>query len=241
MLTAVNDASRRLSRRPTAIIDRACARCHGAFRSGRRNGPSQTKKLTLDPLAAIRELLITNSVFPLVARRTGFSSPTYSANLSGSRQKCVGHSCPTHWFQHEFGTEMPGVGVFGTKRLQGHTTCARASPMILVRSMMAGSCSLIGAASRCSPAEHRQVFRRAGSQRQVRSDPRRLARTQCALQAGREHGERHLPGPVIGHWPFNGKEPLIVVGDDKKERCGLFAHGRPRAFFQAAAKPGTTS
>src|SRR5271157_4695330 len=36
---------------------------------------------------------------------------TYSTNLGGSCQKCVGHSCPTHWFQHEFRTEMPGVGV----------------------------------------------------------------------------------------------------------------------------------
>src|SRR3984957_5634367 len=36
---------------------------------------------------------------------------TYSTNLPGSRQKCVGQSCPTHWFQHEFKTEMPGVGV----------------------------------------------------------------------------------------------------------------------------------
>ncbi len=50
-----------------------------------------------------------------------------------------------------------------------------------------------------------------------------------------------LPGPVIGHWPFDGKEPLIVVGDDKEKRFGLFGHGRPRAFFQAAAKPGAKS
>src|SRR3984893_8866798 len=49
------------------------------------------------------------------------TSLTYPTNLPGSRQKCVGHSCPTHWFQHEFRTEMPGVGVFGTKRLLGHT------------------------------------------------------------------------------------------------------------------------
>jgi hypothetical protein len=26
---------------------------------------------------------------------------TYSTNLPASRQKCVGLSCPTHWFQHE--------------------------------------------------------------------------------------------------------------------------------------------
>jgi hypothetical protein len=50
-----------------------------------------------------------------------------------------------------------------------------------------------------------------------------------------------LPGPVIGHWPFDAKEPLIVVGDDKEERCGMFGHDRPRAFLQAAAKPGATS
>jgi hypothetical protein len=50
-----------------------------------------------------------------------------------------------------------------------------------------------------------------------------------------------LPGLVIGHWPFDAKEPLIVVGDDEAERRGLFAHGTPRAFFQAAAKPGATS
>jgi hypothetical protein len=34
---------------------------------------------------------------------------------------------------------------------------------------------------------------------------------------------------------------LIVVGDDEEERWELFGHGRPRAFFQAAAKPGVTS
>jgi hypothetical protein len=33
---------------PAAIIDRVCARCHVALRSGQRNGASQTKKLTLD-------------------------------------------------------------------------------------------------------------------------------------------------------------------------------------------------
>jgi hypothetical protein len=34
---------------------------------------------------------------------------------------------------------------------------------------------------------------------------------------------------------------LIVVGDDEEKSCGLSGHGRPRAFFQAAAKPGATS
>ena len=33
-----------------------------------------------------------------------------------------------------------------------------------------------------------------------------------------------LPGPVIGHWPSDAKEPLIVVGDDEEERRGLFGH-----------------
>jgi hypothetical protein len=37
-------------------------------------------------------------------------SPSYSANQPGSRQKRVGHSCPTRCFQHGFRTEMPGVG-----------------------------------------------------------------------------------------------------------------------------------
>jgi transposase len=55
VLAAVNDASRRRWRWPAAIIDCGCARCHVALRSGRRNGPSQTKKLSLDFLAAIRE------------------------------------------------------------------------------------------------------------------------------------------------------------------------------------------
>ena len=55
MLAAVNDASRRRWRWPAAIIDCGCARCHVALRSRRRNGPSQTKKLTLDFSAAIRE------------------------------------------------------------------------------------------------------------------------------------------------------------------------------------------
>jgi hypothetical protein len=49
------------------------------------------------------------------------------------------------------------------------------------------------------------------------------------------------PGPIVSHWPFDAKEPLIAVGDDEEKRCGLFGHGRPRAFFQAAAKPGSTS
>jgi hypothetical protein len=49
-----------------------------------------------------------------------------------------------------------------------------------------------------------------------------------------------LPDPIIDHRPFDRKEPLIVVGDDEEERCGLFGHGRPRAFFQAATKPGAT-
>jgi hypothetical protein len=38
------------------------------------------------------------------------TSPSYSANQPGSRQKRVGHSCPTRCFQHGFRTEMPGVG-----------------------------------------------------------------------------------------------------------------------------------
>jgi hypothetical protein len=50
-----------------------------------------------------------------------------------------------------------------------------------------------------------------------------------------------VPWPVVGHRTFDAKEPLIVVGDDEEKRCGLFGHGRPRAFFQAAAKPGATS
>jgi hypothetical protein len=58
VLAAVNDLSRRRWRWPAAIIDCGCARCHLALRSGRRNGSSQTKKLMLDFLAAIRELLI---------------------------------------------------------------------------------------------------------------------------------------------------------------------------------------
>ena len=34
---------------------------------------------------------------------------------------------------------------------------------------------------------------------------------------------------------------LIAVGDDEEKRGELFGHGKPRAFFQAAAKPGATS
>ena len=49
------------------------------------------------------------------------------------------------------------------------------------------------------------------------------------------------PRPVVGHRAFDAKEPLIVVGDDKEEQCGLLSHDRPRAFFEAAAKPGATS
>ena len=41
-------------------------------------------------------------------------SRTYSTHLARSQQKCVGHSCPTRCFQHEFRTEMPGVRVFET-------------------------------------------------------------------------------------------------------------------------------
>jgi hypothetical protein len=29
-----------------------------------------------------------------------------------------------------------------------------------------------------------------------------------------------LPGLAIGHRAFDGKEPLIVVGDDEEKRCG---------------------
>jgi hypothetical protein len=49
------------------------------------------------------------------------------------------------------------------------------------------------------------------------------------------------PRPVIGHRAFDAKKPLIVVSDDEEERLGLLSHDRPRAFFQAAAKPGATS
>ena len=51
--------------------------------------------------------------------------------------------------------------------------------------------SLIGAASRCFPAERRQVFPSAEILRRARFGPGRLGRTRCAGQAGREHGERH--------------------------------------------------
>jgi hypothetical protein len=37
------------------------------------------------------------------------------------------------------------------------------------------------------------------------------------------------------------KRTLIVVSDDEEERLGLLSHDGPRAFFQAAAKPGATS
>jgi hypothetical protein len=37
-----------------------------------------------------------------------------------------------------------------------------------------------------------------------------------------------LPGPIVGHWPFDAEEPLIVVGDDEEERRGLFGHEPPR-------------
>jgi hypothetical protein len=33
-----------------------------------------------------------------------------------------------------------------------------------------------------------------------------------------------LPGPVVGHRSFNGKESLIVIGNDEEERRGLFGH-----------------
>jgi hypothetical protein len=33
-----------------------------------------------------------------------------------------------------------------------------------------------------------------------------------------------LPGSIIGHRSFNAKEPLIVVGDDEEEGCGLLGH-----------------
>ncbi len=76
VLAAVNDASRRRWRWPAAIIDCGCARCHVALRSGRRNGPSQTKKLSLDFLAAIREPRI-KSCAP--ARPSPSSSRVYIA------------------------------------------------------------------------------------------------------------------------------------------------------------------
>jgi hypothetical protein len=102
------------------------------------------------------------------------------------------------------------------------TMCARAAPMIPVRSMMAGSCSLIGAASRCSQAERRQVFRRAEIRRRARLDPGRLWAAYDArakLVASMASGV--LPGPIIGHRPFDAKEPLIVIGNDEEERRGI--------------------
>jgi hypothetical protein len=65
------------------------------------------------------------------------------------------------------------------------------SPCYSCGESTAGSCSLIGAASRCFPAERRQVFPCAEILRRARFGPDRLGRTQCAGQAGREHGERH--------------------------------------------------
>ena len=50
-----------------------------------------------------------------------------------------------------------------------------------------------------------------------------------------------VPALGVAHRSLDTKEPLIVVSDDEEERCGLFVHGKPRAFFQPAAKPGATS
>jgi hypothetical protein len=35
-----------------------------------------------------------------------------------------------------------------------------------------------------------------------------------------------VPWPVVGHWAFNTKEPLIVIGDDEEKRCGWISVGR---------------
>jgi hypothetical protein len=60
VLAAVNDASRRRWRWPAAIIDRACARRHVEPGRDEETAPSQTKKLSLDSSAAIRERMITS-------------------------------------------------------------------------------------------------------------------------------------------------------------------------------------
>ena len=52
---------------------------------------------------------------------------------------------------------------------------------------------------------------------------------------------RILPWPVVGHRAFDAIKLPIVISDDDEERRGLFGHDRPRAFFQASAKPGATS
>jgi hypothetical protein len=35
-----------------------------------------------------------------------------------------------------------------------------------------------------------------------------------------------VPRPVVGHWTFNAKEPLIVIGNDEEKRCGWISVGR---------------
>jgi hypothetical protein len=45
-----------------------------------------------------------------------------------------------------------------------------------------------------------------------------------------------LPGLVVGHRTFNGKEPLIVVGDDEEKRCGRV--GRGRFSYNSQARVG---
>jgi hypothetical protein len=96
--------------------------------------------------------------------------------------------------------------------------------MTLVRAMMAGSCSLIGVASRCCPAKHRRFFGALEFGGQCISIGAGWAARDAPTKLVTSMARGIVPGPIIGHWPFNGKEPLIVVGGDEEGRRSLIGH-----------------
>jgi hypothetical protein len=62
------------------------------------------------------------------------------------------------------------------------------------------------------------------------------ARDAAMIVAGVQSGI--LPGPVIGHRPLDGKEPLIVVGNDEEELPGQLDVGRGWIFHDPEVRRG---
>ena len=113
-------------------------------------------------------------------------------------------------------------------------------PIISVRSMMAGSCSSL-AGSQDAPRRNTDKFfgtlKFGGKCVSIRAGW--AAHDAPKLVASMASGI--VPWSVIGHWPFDGKEPLIVVGDDEEEWCGLLAHAAPRHMSRMVATNNKTS
>jgi hypothetical protein len=46
---------------------------------------------------------------------------------------------------------------------------------------------------------------------------------------------------VVGHRPFDGEEPLVVIGDDEEKRRGRFASGFGRLADDTLSYIGTVA